>query len=196
MTTEQEPLREDVERILAALGRRLPRRRRPALVLIVGLPGTGKSSFAAQLAKRTSLVILESDTLRRLIFPNPRYSAAESGRLFAAVHAAIDRLLSQGTPCLLDATNITERHRQPLYDIADARGAKLVIVEVVAPRGVIYERLRGRAREGAARSDADIFVYERMRPQREEISREHFVVDTAQDVTAAVEEVVRAVQDP
>jgi hypothetical protein len=194
--TEPQPLQEDVERILAALGSPLPRRRRPVLVLIAGLPGTGKSAFAAQVAARTPLVVLESDALRRLIFPRPRYSAAESRRLFAAVHAAVDHLLSRGTPCLLDATNITETHRRPLYDIADARGAKLVIAEAVAPRGIVYQRLRDRAREGGVGSDADIFVYARMRPQREEISREHFTVDTSQDVTPAAEEVARAVQDP
>jgi hypothetical protein len=193
--TEPQPLQEDVERILAVLGPQ-PRGRRPVLILIVGLPGTGKSRFAARLATRTPLVILESDALRRLLFPTPAYSAAESRRLFAAIHAAIDRLLSQGTRCLLDATNITERHRQPLYDIADARGAKLVIVEVVAAREVIHQRLRGRAQEAGARSDADVTVYERMRPQREEISREHFVVDTARDLAPAVEEVAQAVENP
>lgn len=194
--TERDSLQTDVDVILAALGPRLPRRRRPVLVLIVGLPGTGKSSFAAQLAARTRLVILESDALRRLIFPNPRYSAAESSRLFAAVHAAIDRLLAKGTPCLLDATNLTEAHRQPLYDIADARGAKLVIVEVVAPRQVVHQRLKDRAQQGAANSEADVFVYERMRRQREEISREHIVVDTSQDVEPAVEQAAQAAEDP
>jgi len=194
--TERDPLQADIDVILAALGRRLPRRRRPALVLIVGLPGTGKSLFAARLAARTRLVILESDALRRLIFPNPRYSAAESSRLFAAVHAVIDRLLEKGTPCLLDATNLTEMHRQPLYEIAEARGAKLVIVEVVAPRQVVYQRLRDRARQGAANSEADIFVYERMRRQREDISRQHIVADTSQDVEQGVEEAARAIEDP
>lgn len=194
--TERDPLQDDVDVILAALGRRLPRRRPPTLVLITGLPGTGKSSFAAELSARTRLVILESDALRRLIFPYPGYSAAESGRLFAAIHAAIDRLLAKGTPCLLDATNLTEAHRQPLYDIAAARGAKLVIVEVVAPREVVHQRLRDRARRSAANSEADIFVYERMRRQREEVSREHIVVDTSQDITPAVEEAARAVEDP
>ena len=72
------------------------RGRDPALVVISGLPGTGKSQFARELQRRTGAVVLESDALRRLLFEKPSYSWQESRRLFAAIHAVAERLLCEG----------------------------------------------------------------------------------------------------
>jgi len=72
-------------------------------------------------------------------------------------------------------------------------GAKLILVWVEAPPEVVRQRLL--AREAAAvpqcDSEAGWEIYNRMRSRREKISRNHLVVDTSQDITAAVDKVVR-----
>jgi len=181
MPVDTEPVA-DVKQVLAALGPLPPPRGRPALVIVSGLPGTGKSLFCRELRRRAGVAILESDALRKLLFPQPTYSGEESQRLFTAVHAAIERLLASGVSCALDATNLKERHREPLYAIAEKQGAKLILVEVTAPPEVVRRRLESRTQDGAARSDADIAVYERMRREREEIPQEHYLVDTTVDM--------------
>ncbi len=198
MAADADPTEEDVRTILAALGG-LPRpRARPTLVVVSGLPGTGKSRFCRDLRKRTGVVVLESDALRKLLFRRPTHSARESQRLFAAIHAAIERLLAAGVASALDATNLAERHREPLYEIAEKQGAKLLLVDVTAPPEVVRSRLAGRA-QGADRrdlSDADAAVYERMRRQVEEIPREHLLVDTSKDIGPALDAISREMERP
>ncbi|TET56679.1 MAG: hypothetical protein E3J50_02440 [Dehalococcoidia bacterium] len=56
------------------------------------------------------------------------------------------------------------------------------------------QRLLAREEAGVPQDDseADWAVYNRMRPRRERIPRNHFVVDTSQDITAAIDKIVRA----
>ncbi len=167
----------------------------PVLMIISGLPGTGKSHFSRQLTERVPLATLETDTLRKALFSVPTYSASESSRLFRLTHALIGELLDRGVPVLLDATNLVEARRRRLYTIADQRDVKLVLVRVEAPPEVVRERLAGR-KQGEQRedhSDADWRVYERMRRSEEPISRGHITVDTTRDVSPVVDEVLREI---
>jgi hypothetical protein len=161
--------------------------------MISGLPGTGKSYLSQKLAERIPFVILETDALRKMIVRYPRYTAGESYRLFRACHRLIEELLRQGKRVIFDATNLEERHRERLYHIADQLGAKLVIVQVEAPPGLVRQRLAERALgvHPGVRSEADWSVYERMRPTVQKIRRNHFVVDTSEDITPIIDKIVR-----
>ena len=193
MTTKQ-PRTTDVDRVLQSLGTLPPSRSRPVLVLVAGLPGTGKSQFSRELRLRTDAVILASDVIRRLLFARPSYTWWESKRLFAALHAAVEKLLDSGISCIVDATNLADAYRQPLYDIAERHAAKLIIVEVTAPAEVALARLSERAAAPENVSDADVAVYERMLRAWEEIGREHFVVDTSKPADQAADAVAREME--
>ena len=166
----------------------------PPLIVVSGLPGTGKSVFCCSLAERLSFVILASDALRRILCPSPQYDESENKRLFSACHALIEELLRKGIPVIFDATNLWERHREYLYRAAERAGARLILVWVEAPTEVVRQRLL--AREKAAMlqydSEAGWEVYKKMKPRGEKISRNHFVVDTSHDITAAIDKIVRA----
>jgi hypothetical protein len=181
----------DVERILAAVRPDATRRPRPALAVLVGLPASGKSRVAAELRARTGAVVLESDELRRLLFPRRTYRAEESRRLFAAIHAATEQLLREGVSVIVDATNLAQAERAPLYDIAERTGARLSVVLVTAPPELARRRLARRAGTGVTYSEADAQVYERMSRRLEPIQRPHHVVDTSQEIEPVVRAVVR-----
>ncbi len=182
---------DDVRRLRESLGPLPEPVVRPSLVVVSGLPGTGKSYFCRRLAERTPVVILESDALRKVIFHLPTYSAEESSRLFETIHRLTADLLARGMTLVLDATNLGEFHRERLYHIAEQSGARLIVVQVCAPAQLVHQRLLGRAarKDVWDNSDAGWQVYERMRTRAETIRRNHFKVDTSRDIEPAVEKI-------
>lgn len=165
----------------------------PVFVAVAGLPGTGKSHFSRKLSERLSCVIVESDALRKALWPKPTYSAQESQRLFSACHRLIEQLLSEGTGVILDATNLQERHREQLYRIAERLRVKLILVWVEAPPEVVRARLQERAlgMDPQDSSEADWGVYRRMRSKAEKIGRSYFVVDTSRDILPVIDKIAR-----
>ncbi|MBM3947392.1 MAG: ATP-binding protein [SAR202 cluster bacterium] len=169
---------------------------RPVLVMLVGLPGTGKTTFAARLAERFPLAVVESDAMRKTLFPRPTYSPAESRRVFAAIHEVLGRLLAERVPALLDATNLVEANRRELYQIAEGAGARLFIVRLTAPDEVVRRRLAERlaTRAVAENSDAGWAVYEKLRKRQSPLTRPHVELDTSRDIRPALERAARALR--
>lgn len=186
----------DAGRLLQSLVGSLPEPvLRPVLVLVCGLPGTGKSFFSRRLAERAPLAVLESDALRKALVPNPRHTSKESARLFQAIHEVIGLLLGQRVSVLLDATSQAEAHREHLYRLAEQHNAKIIVVLVEAPPEVVHQRLmaRGKTPLRQDHSDADWAVYQRMRPRQEPIRHEHTLVDTSGDIEPVVERAAKEI---
>ena len=191
---EDAQLVSDVQLLTESLGQLPEPVVKPAFIAVSGLPGTGKSYVCNKLAERLPFVILESDALRKALFPSPSYSSPESSHLFRAIHLLIKRLLEKGVPLILDATNLSERYRERLYSIADHLDAKLVLVRVEAPPQVVRERLKARHENPEDKSDADWEIYQRMKLSVQKIQRNHYAVDTSKDITPVLDKVVREVR--
>lgn len=176
--------RRDIERLRRSLPAVAPVSC-PVLVMLSGLPGSGKSYFARWLSAHVPLCVVESDRARSILFGRPSFTAAESARLFRALHALLAELLADGVPVLFDATNVQEAHRRVVYDIVEQARAGLVIVHLTASPSVIYQRLVARAEQPGQESAADWEVYRRMKANLEPIRRPHFAINTDGDTEAA-----------
>jgi predicted kinase len=187
-------LDEDVEKLRRSLNGLPQPQVKPPLIVVSGLPGTGKSFFCSKLAERLSFLILASDALRKILFPFPQYKENENKRLFSACHVLIEELLRKGIPVIFDATNLLEHHREYLYRAAERAGAKLILVWVEAPTEVVRQRLLAREKTAMPQYDSEAGweVYNKMKTRREKISRNHLVVDTSQDITAVIGKIVRS----
>jgi predicted kinase len=185
----------DAGRLAGSFGPLPPPEAHPAIVIVSGLPGTGKSYFCHRLAERLPFLILESDALRKQLFPVPTYSAAESTHLFRTVHYLIEELLRKGMPVILDATNLEERHRERIYNIAARLNARLILVRVEAPPELVQKRLKTRIlkKNMEDNSDADWTVYQKMKTTVQKINRHHFTVDTSRDITPVLDKIVREI---
>ena len=190
---EDSQLSSDVGRLADSLGKLPEPEVKPAFIVVSGLPGTGKTYFCAKLAERLHFVVLESDALRKMLFSSPGYSPEESARLFRALHHLIEGLLKKGISLILDATNLSERNRERLYNISERLEVKLVLVRVEAPPEVVYERLKSRVGGASApgNSDADWSVYQKMKLTVDKIRRNHYAVDTSRDITPVLDKIVR-----
>ncbi len=107
---------------LHALALRHARRSRRVLVLVGGLPGTGKSTLAAGLAAETGWALLRSDEVRRELQPSTaptassppgrgRYAPAAVGAVYDELLLRGRRHLDEGEPVILDASWIDAGQR-------------------------------------------------------------------------------------
>jgi predicted kinase len=160
-----------------------------ALIVMVGAPGSGKSYLGRTLSAALDAKLIQTDAVRKAMFPDPNYSQREASAVYAACHQQISDALRSGERVVFDGTNLREKQRATLYSLADRAQAKLIVVVAYAPESAIRERLRQRMtdRDPDDHSDADWPIYLRMRGHAEPVLRPHLVVNT----TVSPEPVIR-----
>jgi hypothetical protein len=153
-------------RSLLALAARHLEAARVRLVLIGGLPGTGKSTTAAALADATGWALLRSDEIRKDVAGIPHTTAAcaapgeglyrpeMTDATYDAVLARARTALQLGETVIVDASWSASRHREAAREVAGATSSDLVELCCVAPAGVAEERIRNRLAAGGDPSDA------------------------------------------
>ncbi len=121
---------------------RAPRQPKGAVVLAIGLPGSGKSSWF----KRRRVTPLSSDLLRTLLFDDTteqRYQDLVFGTLRSLLRA---RLVAHMPWNYLDATNLSPRERHGWIKMAREFGYDVHAVFFDVPLEVCMERNRRRER--------------------------------------------------
>lgn len=153
-------------RKLAALAEKHLTAGRVRLLLVGGLPGTGKSSVAHGLADLdTTWTLLRSDQVRKELagvdgpaaaaLNQGLYTAEKRRRTYDELLERARRCLEQGENVVLDASWTQQEYREAARRVADASGAELTAVQCIAPRAVALDRL---ARRRGDFSDADAAV--------------------------------------
>jgi predicted kinase len=164
----------------------------PKLLMVAGLPGSGKSTFAAKVNAQRPFLTLETDRLRKALVLQPQYTPDEHSRVFRACHILIDEFIRQGYPVLFDATNLTERNRKPIYAVARKRRVPLAVVVIAAPSDVVRQRLEDREAglDPETWSDAGWEIHSLMAPAWERVKRPHILVDSSTDTAPALNQVL------
>lgn len=153
---------------LLALGELEEPGRRPCLVLVGGLPGTGKSTLARALAELAGFCVIRSDLVRKELagvggrgqgpppFGEGIYSAEWTERTYAECLRRAEGLLFEGKRVLVDANFREEAWRRAFLEAATRWGAPGTFLLCQAEPSVVGQRLAGRRGDA---SDADWPVY-------------------------------------
>lgn len=110
-------------------------------IWLTGLPASGKSAIAARLkdalAERgVKAAVLESDALRIILTPNPRYDDEERDRFYQQMADLGALLAESGVPVIFDAT----AHRRAYRDRARSRIPRFAEIYVACPLAVCMAR--------------------------------------------------------
>lgn len=112
-----------------------------SLVVLVGVSGSGKSSFAKRHFKRTE--ILSSDECRALVSDDENNQAA-TGDAFDVLYYIAGKRLKNGLLTVVDATNVQKESRKGLIELARKYHCLPVAIVLDIPEKVCEERNEAR----------------------------------------------------
>ena len=112
------------------------------IIVLVGLPGSGKSTYL----ERLGATALSSDLIRQLLADDATDQTIH-GRVFNTIRYLVRQRLAVGRPVTyVDATHLTPGERRPYIKIAQSYGCEAEALFFDVPLEICLERNRGRAR--------------------------------------------------
>jgi predicted kinase len=154
----------------------------PALVVMCGLTGTGKSFLAARLAKRLGAVTFTSDVIRKEIHGIPTtehrldkygegiYRSNATGRTYDALLDRASTALERRESVILDASFMRREDRDRARRLAERTGSRFFIVECACMEEEAVKRLIRRLRESGQPSDGRPGIFAEQKKRFEPIS--------------------------
>ena len=151
----------------------------PFLVMVMGLPGSGKTYFARRLARLLSAELISSDQVRYEHRLRGRYAEEDKRRVYEIMIEQADDTLRKERSVILDATFHRRTYRRLAERIATEGTYPLYYIRVVADDAVIRERTN-RSRTD---SEATYAVYRKLKREAEPLNHPHLTLNSSrQDI--------------
>ncbi len=144
----------------------------PALVVMHGLSGSGKSMLAARLSGASEAVRLRSDVERKRLYglgPDEAsdsalgsgiYSAEAGQRTYARLATLAEIVTGAGLPVIIDATTLKREQRETFRTLARRLRVPCALVHCAASEKELRDRVTGRRVRGGDASEATVAVLE------------------------------------
>lgn len=158
------------------------------MVVITGLPGTGKSTLAAALAAELKAHHLNTDKIRTEMNLRGKYDARTKKRIYDEMLYQAEALLKKNLPVIVDGTFYQQKLRNRFLRLARRLGKEIRWIELRAKEKVIRERVA----EKRQYSEADFEVYHKIKSIYEPLEQAHLVLWSDE---LSIEEMTRRAKD-
>jgi predicted kinase len=163
------------------------------LIVMAGLPGTGKRTLARALAKKMGAVVLDKDVIREAMFSREKvtYSTQQDDRVMAYMLKQAAQITGVGRTVILDGRPFSHKYQvDTVCRYADKLRVPLKLILCTCPEKTALERIESSAgRHPAINRDAEL--YHRLKQEFEPIQIDHLVVDTSQPLPICLETCLR-----
>jgi predicted kinase len=149
---------------------------KPIIVAVFGLPGSGKSFFAEQLALRLGVRQISSARVRLALSKQGRYDMQTKIAVYYEMLTRTEAALKEPATVVLDATFYKENIRDLFGDMAKKLDTVLYWIEIKAAEPVIKARLKKQRPD----SEADFAVYRKIKQEFEPLAEAHLVLHSDQ----------------
>ena len=142
------------------------------MLIVFGLPGTGKSYFSKLLATELGYEYISSDETRKKNFANRNYSDTEKTDVYHYMLREISALIQQDRDVIIDGTFYKETIREAFKNLAIENKQQIKFIEITAKENLIKERVELKRQD----SDADFSVYIKIKKEFEPLLEEHLIL--------------------
>lgn len=147
------------------------------IIIVFGLPGSGKSYFASRLAIRLEAKYVSSDVIRKDLFIHRKYSKEEKMKVYEVMIKEMKKAVRQDENVVLDATFYKANIRDKFIETADDYKERIIFIEVRADQRIIIERVSLRRED----SDADYSIHLSIKKVFEPLESEHLILQSTQE---------------
>lgn len=135
----------------------------------MGLPATGKTSFAEALAEALAFPHFNSDKSRIALDKLGQYDEATKQSIYQHLTTKVEEVLQRKESVIIDATFYTEEVRRPYLILAKEYKCPIVFIELKADPVEIAKRMRQKRKY----SEADFDVYQKIKVIYEPLLVDH-----------------------
>jgi predicted kinase len=171
----------------------------PGVIVLVGLPGAGKSTLAAALAGRLPDVrVLDKDKVRHVLFEPCDYTSAERDVVFAAMLDAARYHLGRDRIVVFDGLTFSRRSQVAAAEaVAQEAGGFAAVIVCDVPVEVAIARCEADAAAGAGHlaSNRDGQLVRRVAAEMEEPAGDYVTLDMTGDVDGLAVQALAYVED-
>ncbi len=152
------------------------------LIVMAGLPGTGKTAIARMLAKELDGVVISKDAVRAVAFPPPvlDYSSEQNDLCMEMVYQATGYILRswpEKSVVIDGRTYSRKRQVERAVEVADGLHLVPFFIECRCSDAVAHQRLEGAAPNRAA-ADRSFSRYLALKAKADAFSVERLKLDT------------------
>ncbi|MDB5186169.1 MAG: hypothetical protein JWL85_692 [Candidatus Saccharibacteria bacterium] len=151
----------------------------PVLYLLVGYPGSGKTTTSKAIHELTGATHLWADQIRKDRFGEPTHSHEENLKLYSHLNQVTSELLAAGQSVIFDTNFNFYKDREHLRAIAEDHGAKPVVIWVRTPKETARKRATANAHAQQTRilGDMPLKQFERISHNLQEPRKGEYVIE-------------------
>jgi predicted kinase len=169
------------------------------VIVLVGLPGAGKSTLAEALARRLpDARILDKDKVRHVLFAPCDYTSAERDVVFAALLDAARYHLGRGRVVIFDGLTFSRRSQVGAAEaVAQEAGAfsAVIVCDVDVETAIERCEADAAAGDGHLASNRDGALVRRVAAEMEEPAGDYLTLDMTGEVDGLVAQSLRYLEE-
>ena len=161
---------------------------KPKLIIIAGLPGSGKSTIAESLAEKLAAPLLSVDPIESAIIQSGFERSFETGlAAYIVAEVLAGEQLKRGLSVIIDAVSPVQEARDMWHNLARTQNATLTIIECILKKELHKQRIEARIRNMHGLPEVTWEDVENRRKTYLPWKAERLVLDTADTHEKSVE---------
>ncbi|OGY25645.1 MAG: hypothetical protein A2864_01680 [Candidatus Woykebacteria bacterium RIFCSPHIGHO2_01_FULL_39_12] len=115
--------------------------KKPLVIILVGIPSSGKTTFSQTLSSSLPLVILSEEYMIRFLAPRATFFEKAQTETFQLAVKTMEKLVQSGVNCIYDSSIKKKSDRNLIKNRIEKMGGTYVLIYIYIPKELALERV-------------------------------------------------------